>query len=364
MNTENAKRETALENRCPSCTASISFNPTVGKWKCEYCGAEFALEEMQQHSDNASGLDKNIEKEKQETVDTGGYVTYHCDSCGAEIVTDEQTAATFCVYCGATAILKGKLSGEFTPELIIPFKKTKEDSIQAFKSLSKGRLLVPKAFTSENNITKIRGIYIPFWLYDIKTTGDLHMVGTRSMTWTTGNHRHVKTDKYKIVRGGEIIYNSIPVDGSKRFDNDIMSSLEPFNFNEVTKYNHAYLSGFYAERYDENVDELYKRAEQRAINSTIEKFKKDTAGYETVTVESNNFKTTEEKRAYAILPVSMVNIKYKDKMYLFAMNGQTGEFIGNIPLDTQKTIIYSVLIFLVIFIIIIAFSYLLSGAWV
>ena len=143
-----------------------------------------------------------------------------------------------------------------------------------------------------------------------------------------------------------------------------MSSLEPFNFNEVTKYNHAYLSGFYAERYDENVDELYKRAETRAINSTIEKFKTDTSGYETVAVESNNFKTTEEKRTYALLPVWMVNIKYKDKMYLFAMNGQTGEFIGNIPLDTGKTVIYSILIFLVIFIIIIAFSYLTSGAWV
>ncbi len=364
MNTGNTQRETALENKCPSCTASISFNPTIGKWKCEYCGEEFTLENMQKHSNNASGLNKNIEREKQKVVDTSGYVTYHCDSCGAEIVTDEQTAATFCVYCGATAILKGKLSGEFTPELIIPFKKTKEDSVEAFKSLAKGRVLVPKEFTAETNIEKIKGIYIPFWLYDIKTIGDLHMVGTRSMTWTTGNHRHVKTDKYKIVRGGEILYNAIPVDASKRFDNDIMSSLEPFALKEAVKYNHAYLSGFYAERYDENVDELYKIAEQRAINSTIEKLKKDTSGYETINVESNNFKTTEEKRIYALLPVWMVNIKYQNKMYLFAMNGQTGEFVGNIPLDMKKTIIFSVTIFIVTFLIIIAFSYLMSGAWV
>lgn len=364
MNTETVKRETTLENRCPSCTASIAFNPKVGKWKCDYCGAEYTLEEMQKHSDNASGLDKNIEKEKQKVVDTEEYVTYHCDSCGAEIVTDEQTSATFCVYCGATAILKGKLSGQFTPELIIPFKKTKEDSIEAFKSLAKGRLLVPKSFTSESNITKIRGIYIPFWLYDVKTTGDLHMIGTRTTSWTTGNRRYVKTDKYKVVRGGEIVYNSIPVDASTRFDNDIMSSLEPFGFNEAVKYNHAYLSGFYAERYDENVDELYKRAEERAINSTIDKFKAEAMGYQTLITESNNFKTSEEKRVYALLPVWMVNIKYKDKMHIFAMNGQTGEFIGNIPLDTNKTVIYSVLIFLAIFILIIIISYVMSGAWV
>ena len=81
-------------------------------------------------------------------------------------------------------------------------------------------------------------------------------------------------------------------------------------------------------------------------------------GYQTLITESNNFKTSEEKRVYALLPVWMVNIKYKDKMHIFAMNGQTGEFIGNIPLDTNKTVIYSVLIFLAIFILIIIISFL------
>ena len=357
------KREETLENRCPSCTASISFNPKVGKWKCEYCGGEFDLEEMKKHSNNASIDKENIERSKQQDVDLSEYVTYHCESCGAEIITDEQTSATFCVYCGATAILKSKLSGKFAPELIVPFKHTKEDAINKFKSLSKGRALVPKDFVSETNIEKIRGIYIPFWLYDIKTTGDLHMIGTNTTTWTMGNRRFVKTDKYKVVRGGVIDYNNIPIDGSKRFDNDIMSSIEPFNLNEAVKYNHAYLSGFYAEKYDEDMNELFRRASERAINSAVDRFKEEARGYQSVLVESNNFKNKEEKRTYALLPVWMVNIKYKEKMHTFAMNGQTGEFIGNIPLDMNKTILYSILIFIAFVLIIIIVSYLTSGVW-
>lgn len=359
------KDEQALENRCPACKASIKFNPKVSKFKCEYCGSEFTLEEMQKHSDNASTEEKNQPKEKQTKKDTyDGYISYHCESCGAEIITDEQTSATFCVYCGATAILKNKLIGKFAPEYIIPFKKTKEDSIEAFKTLSKGRALVPKAFTSEQNITKIRGVYVPFWLYDVKASGDLHMIGTRSTSWTTASKHYVKTDKYKVVRGGDVIFNKIPVDGSKRFDNDIMNSLEPFDFQELVKYNHAYLSGFYAEKYDENNEDLFKCAKERAINSTIEKFKDETTGYETLNVESNNFKAMEVRKAYALLPVWMVNVKYKDKMHLFAMNGQTGEFIGDIPLDVPRTIYYAITIFIIIMTICIFISYISSGVWV
>ena len=145
------KKEDSLENRCPACRASIKFNPKLGKWKCAYCGSEFTLEEMQAHSDNASTEKKN-RKDAQVEDDNIEYVQYHCESCGAEIIADKETAATFCVYCGNTAILQSKLSGKFSPDLVIPFKNTKEDAITAFKGLSKGRPLMPKDFNNEQNI--------------------------------------------------------------------------------------------------------------------------------------------------------------------------------------------------------------------
>ena len=273
MNEEiKVKDEQALENSCPSCKASIKFNPTLGKFKCDYCGSEFTLEEMKKYSDNASTEEKNKPKEEQVQEDTyDGYVSYKCESCGAEIVADEQTAATFCVYCGNTAILKSKLSGKFTPDKIIPFKKEKEAAVTAFKGLSKGRPLMPKGFNSEKNIEKIKGVYIPFWLYDIDVNGDINMQAKMITTWTTGRTHYTKTDVYNVIRGGTMSFNNIPVDGSSRFDNKIMNSIEPFNFKELIPYNHAYLSGFYAEKYDEEGDKVFEEVKGRARNSARDK---------------------------------------------------------------------------------------------
>lgn len=362
MDQENkkVKDEQALENRCPACKASIKFNPKVGKFKCEYCGSEFTLEEMQKHSDNASTEEKNQPKEKQIKKDTyDGYVSYHCESCGAEIIADEQTAATFCVYCGNTAILKSKLSGEFTPDKMLVFKKEKQESINAFKNLGKGRPLMPKDFNSEKNIEKIRGVYIPFWLYDINVSGNLDMTGEIITQWSSGDTHYTKTDKYKIVRGGTMDYKNVPVDGSSRFDNNIMNSIEPFNFAELVPYNHAYLSGFYAERYDESGEKIYKEASDRAVNSTRERLRNDASRYTTKIITSDTLQSKETNKQYVLLPVWMVNVKYKDKMHIFAMNGQTGEFIGNIPLDKGKAVLYFIIIFAVTFITIILGSYIL-----
>lgn len=352
--------EDTLENRCPACRASIKYNPKLKKFKCEYCGSEFTLEEMKQHSDNASTDDKNKPKKEQKVKDDyNSYVTYRCESCGAEIIADEQTAATFCVYCGNTAILKSKLSGNFTPDKIIPFKKEKEEAIKAFKGLSKGRPLMPKDFNSEKNIEKIKGVYIPFWLYDINISGDVNMTGNIVTQWTSGDTHYTKTDKYNIVRGGTMDYHNIPVDGSSRFDNDIMNSIEPFAFAELEDYNHAYLSGFYAEKYDEEGDKVYEEVKKRALNSSKDRLYSDATRYTSKVITGDNLTATETKKQYAMLPVWMVNVKYKDKMHIFAMNGQTGEFIGNIPLDGKRTLIYTILIFSISFAVIMIGSYLM-----
>lgn len=360
------KKEDTLENRCPACRSSIKFNPKLGKWKCEYCGSEFTLEEMQKHSDNASTEKKNRKDAKAED-DNVEYVSYHCESCGAEIIADKETAATFCVYCGNTAILQSKLSGKFSPDLVIPFKHTKEDAIEAFKGLSKGRPLMPKDFNSEKNIEKIRGIYIPFWLFDINNSGDVEMQATTTESWRVGDTHYTKTNYYKVVRGGTMDYIKIPIDGSTRFDNAIMNTIEPFNYDELIPYNHAYLSGFYAEKYDQEAKDVFAEAADRSINSTKEVYKSDTRLYSSKIITKDSIVATENNRYYAMLPVWMVNVKYNDKMYTFAMNGQTGEFIGDIPLDVGKTILYAFLMFIAIFAVIIIFSlivYTVGGAFI
>lgn len=337
-----------LDNKCPGCGAPIFFKPSIGKFKCDYCDGEYTAEQL-----------KDMEEinKQQETVSDNDYVTYNCPDCGAEIITEPNTAATFCLYCGNSSIIKNRLSGEFAPDKLIPFKMEKQKAIEAFKNLKKGRLLVPKTFTSEKNIEKITGLYIPFWLYEVNVNGTIKASGTKVKSWTSGNRRYTKTDYYKMERTGSMVYNRIPVDGSTRFSNDIMNSIEPFDYNSLVEYNHAYLSGFLAEKYDIDKENAFPDAKNRALNSTKEQMLNSMKGYTSKTITENGLKVDLQKCEYALLPVWMVNIKYKDKFYLFAMNGESGEFIGNIPLDKRKTVIVSIIVFIITFIISIVISY-------
>lgn len=347
------KESNALDNHCPSCRAPLTFNPTLGKWKCEYCGSSFDLEELKKYN-NASNEKVNEGINGDDTE----YDSYRCQNCGAEIVADPNTASTFCLYCGNTAILKSKLSGKFAPSKVIPFKKIKEDAVKAFKGLKKGRPLIPNDFISDKNIEKITGLYVPFWLYDIAVKGSINATATNVKSWTTGDMHYTKTDTYSVIRGGSMEYNMVPRDGSTRFADDIMDSIEPFDYKEMVDYNHAYLSGFLAEKYDIDSDKCSEDAIKRSINSTVDEMKKTIHGYSTVSVTKNNLVGEKIKCEYALLPVWMVNVKYNDKFYLFAMNGQTGEFIGNIPLDKKKTLIYTLSIFAITLVLSILISYL------
>ena len=341
------KNSTAIDSRCPSCGAKITFNPKKKKWICDYCNSEFTVEELKNKSEN-----ENLEE------DENGLFQYNCPDCGAVIVADEQTSATFCVYCGNTAILKNKLTGKFRPNYIIPFKKDKEEAKEAFKNLSKGRKFVPKAFNNETNIEKIRGIYIPFWLYDIIFNEELDAKGEEVIHWTTGKVHYTKTDIYEMHRRGTMEFEKVPVDGSSRFENDLMNSIEPFDYNELEEYNHAYLSGFLAEKYDIDEEKCYDDAKKRIINSG-EKEMLATCKHGIPRIIKKEIDDVISKFYYVLLPVYMVNVKYKDKYYTFAMNGQTGKFVGNIPLDKKKVFIYSVISLIVCFGIIELIIYLL-----
>lgn len=347
-------RKEALDNKCPGCGANIKFNPETQSFKCEYCYSEYTLEEMQKYN-NAS----NEEAHKSNEKDNNTYIKYSCKNCGAEIIADENTASTFCVYCGSTAILKDKLSGEFAPSYIIPFKKTKKMAIDAFVGLKKGRPLVPKDFVNDKNIEKITGVYIPFWLYNVKVKGLLTAKSTLVTSWRSGNYTYTKTDIYGMASDGEMIFEKIPVDGSTRFDNDIMNAIEPFNYNELIKYNHAYLSGFLAEKYDVNKEDAFKDAYNRSFKSTTDKMLNDMRAPGIKTIVTNQLVPEAIKTDYAMLPVFMVNVKYHEKYYTFAMNGQTGEFVGNIPLDKKKAFLYFLIIFVGLFGIIMLISYII-----
>ena len=247
---------------------------------------------------------------------------------------DENTAATECVYCGNTAIITERFEGKFEPKRVIPFKTTKEEAIEAFSSYKKGKVFMPKDFLNKNNIEKVSGVYIPFFLYDMIVDGSLDVEAIKEQRWSEGDYKYVKKDYYNVIREGNMIFEKIPTDASKKFSDDIMDSIEPFNYEDLKTFNSSYMSGFLAEKYDLDADDLLSRAEGRAKQTTQDILFADIKGYNSKRIDEFNGRVSiNGVPEYVMLPVWMMTTKYQGESYTFAINGQTGKMVGSLPID-------------------------------
>ena len=325
--------------KCPGCGSGVSFDTASQKLKCPYCDTEFDIEAMKEH-DEAVNKDNTAEMNWDTTPgndwqegEQENLVVYSCKSCGGEIVCDAQTAATTCPYCDNPVIMTGQLSGSLKPDFVIPFKLDKEAAKAGLVKHLKGKLLLPKVFKDENHIDEIKGIYVPFWLFDADVDARMSFKGTRISTWSDSKYIYTRTSYYSIVRGGNISFERVPVDGSKEMADELMESIEPFDFSQAVDFQTAYLSGFFADRYDVNADDSIARANERVKESTENAFRSTVNGYASVFPEHSDIKLNSGKAKYALYPVWILNTTWRDEKYVFAMNGQSGKFAGNLPMD-------------------------------
>lgn len=329
--------------KCHTCGANLTFDPKSQRWVCEYCGESYSLTDLESYKNKKSQSTSSATSEVQQN-----YNEYNCKNCGAQIVMDENTSVTECVYCGSTAIITDRLEGSFAPKQLIPFKKTKDDALKAFSDYKKGKWFMPKEFLQQKNIQKISGIYIPFYLYDLDVNARINVDAQKEKTWSDRNYQYTQTDYYDVLREGQMSFNQIPTDASTKFPDDIMDSIEPYDYTDLTDFNASYIAGFLAEKYDQSLEELSERAEKRAKNTAIDTLLNSVTGYTSKrissSIETSNRKNTSR---YVLLPVWMLNIKYNEKIYTFAMNGQTGKFIGNLPISWKKVIKFWIILFLI-----------------
>ena len=328
------------EYKCPNCGGTVIFDSKLQKMKCEYCSSEFEMEALQYY-DNRLNDAATPDNMKWETAagsewqegETDGLRVYTCKSCGGEIVGDENMAATSCPYCNNPVVVMGQFSGDLKPDYVIPFKLDKNAAKEALKNHCKGKRLLPKIFKDENHIDEIKGIYVPFWLFDADADADVQYKATRVRTWSDSKYNYREVKHYSVNRSGSIGFQRVPVDGSSKMPDDLMESIEPFDFSQAVPFQTAYLSGYLADKYDVNAEQSIGRANQRIKRSTEQAFANTVTGYTTVTPEFSNINLKNGKAKYALYPVWILNTTWKDKKYLFAMNGQTGKIVGNLPLD-------------------------------
>lgn len=327
------------EYKCPCCGGAIVFDSGTQKMKCPFCDTEFEVETLEAYAgEQASGREDEMNWETAaggawQEGEAEGLRTYVCQSCGGEIVGDENTAAASCPFCGNPVVMTGQFSGALKPDYIIPFKMDKKAAKEALQKHYGGKRLLPKVFKDQNHIDEIKGIYVPFWLFDAEAEANMRYKATSVRTWSDSSYQYKETSYYLVTRGGEIGFERVPVDGSSKMPDDLMESIEPFLFSDAVDFKTAYLAGYLADKYDVDEEQSIERANARIKQSTEKAFADTVRNYTSVVREAGSVKLRGGKAAYALYPVWMLNTTWNGKNYTFAMNGQTGKLVGDLPVD-------------------------------
>ena len=174
---------------------------------------------------------------------------------------------------------------------------------------------------------------MPYWLFDCDADADMSFDATRTRAWSDSEYDYIETSYYMINRAGSMSFYHIPVDGSIKMDDATTESIEPFDYRELTEYNPAYLAGYSTDKYDVSANEAEKRAKERLYNSAEFTLRNTIHGYETVIPKRRQLSTKNGKVQYALFPVWLFETVYNGKNYQFAINGQTGRMVGELPVD-------------------------------
>ena len=342
---------------CPNCSGNLSFDIASQKLMCDYCKTQLDPYEYQKTQD-------------AEESDVFGVTVFTCPQCGGEIMTTNVTAAGFCTYCGASTILDSRIRSEKRPTHIIPFTRTKEDCRKSYTSLVKKALFAPREFRNPEFLDRFRGIYIPYWVYNYSFGGDMNLTGTKS--YRRGDY--MITEHYRLSGEVDAGYRGLTHDASSSFDDNVAAAIAPFEAAKMQPFTPSILCGFYADApdvdssvYEEDVlDAISEDSINRLSGVPIyrnagvtmpsaEDFKGKLRG------SSLNIKDEEPVCAY--LPVWFLTYRNKDRVAYAVMNGSTGKLTADLPVDTRKYLLGSILLAVPLFAVL-AFLFTLTGQMV
>lgn len=364
--------------KCKNCGSDMRFDPTQQKLVCRHCGAAVSPHEYKEdraihaeerklseeeipyyQNEEAAFSDNNQDTpifktrhQKQENPTTYQATLMTCPQCGGQLLTTDETAATFCSFCGSSVLLKSRVSNEQRPDYIIPFRKSKDDCKNAYKKVLRKALYAPSDMLNEEQIEHFRGIYMPYWVYSFRKKGLFQKRGSRSQR--RGNY--IYTKHYNLRSQVDASYDGLSFDASSSFSDNLSEAIAPFQFSESEPFETGYLSGFYADTsdvhssvYEEDAKDIAKEhaADQLSRSYTYQKYNVDRF----MLKESFPLEAGDPK--LAMYPVWFLACRNKtgDRISYAAINGQTGKVAADLPIDKKKMLIGTAILAIPIFLI-------------
>lgn len=304
--------------KCVNCGGNVVYSPEKHKMYCPYC-----------------------ESEESQQLQQGNGEIGICPDCGGEVPVKEHTSATQCPYCSNYLIFDERVEGAYFPKMLIPFQLGKEGCKEILRDKFKRKVFAPTDFLSEVRLNSMEGTYVPFWFYDFDVNADYQGEGTRVRSWSSGNMRYTETSYYDVRRNMDIGFQNIPADASEAMPDDVMDLMEPYDYKQMTAFEPKYMSGFFAEKYNMNGNEVQGRAQQKMTEDVNALIKNEISGYNSVRQQRNDISIRRADQKYGLLPVWKYIYQYKGQEYPFYVNGQTGKIVGTVPLSAKKVWAYA-----------------------
>lgn len=326
----------AMIFKCPSCGGYLEFDPSQQKFKCPYCGQLLSEEELREQSGQREAQAEAAQAEAPAPEGGEHLRAYHCQMCGAEIVTDETTAATRCYFCHSPVVLHDRLDDDFRPDGVIPFKLDRETAEKQFLDYIGRKKFVDRAFFNGAQLEMFSGVYYPWWYTDIEGEAEFEGEGTRSSVRSTPSHIITTTRVYKVNREGKLSFRNLARKALTKADGKLSDGIHPYDVSEVVPYASGFLSGFLAEKRD--------IPESQVENDALSEVR----GYVPGMMQQNHpfnslnghasFAPKTVRSRYILLPAWVLTYKGgKDGApYYYMMNGQTGKVCGKLPIDKKR----------------------------
>jgi len=335
--------------KCPNCSAGLSYDPS-GVFICDFCASVFdepdlkATEENFEKANNRSDYSKpDLENEIWQ------YITYYsCPNCGAGLITDSTTVASFCLYCHNPVIVAKEVSGELKPDYVIPFSISEEKAKNLFNGWCSKKPYLAKGFYNEERVETLKGVYYPFWILDIQQHGHLNGIGKKSRSWKVGDFLYEETSVYDVSRSASIDFSDITFPAIKKNRMAILNGIMPFDLSKKVDFSMSYLSGFFADKKNQEKEVFRDAVNRTTTNIASESIKASTLGYDSVRISDFSLEAAKEKWSYVLFPVWMLTYNYKDEEYYFAINGSTGKVAGRVPTNNLKLFALFLLITIII----------------
>lgn len=330
--------ENIITYKCPNCEAGLLFDAAEQMFNCEFCLSKFTKSEI----DDTDSARIAAEKAKENDEFRAGILEYICRNCGAEVIAEKNTAADFCYYCHNPIVLTDKVSGEYKPSKIIPFKFDKDEAKNTFFRFAKKKWFVPRNYFSEDNVEKITGVYYPFWVTDADTDSEMRAIGKNVRTWRSGDYRYTETTTYGVYRRGDIHFEDITTSAISTEDKKMLEGILPYPVEDYQDFSMPYLQGYLAKKRDIDRKLLSSEVKER-MNSYAQTLLSRTAHYDSLSVNHIDVGILKSHWEYSLMPIWILTYKKehkrnksKDKTYVYAMNGSTGKVYGELPVSIPK----------------------------